>query len=48
MCRDDDVVCLNALTRDAGPVRVLGVGVNHDLAAQVDPLRFGAGAEDTK
>jgi hypothetical protein len=29
-------------------VRILGVRVNHNLAAQIDPLRLGAGAENTQ
>jgi hypothetical protein len=48
MCSDDDAVWLIALFATQAWVRTLGVCVNHNLAAQIDSLRLGVGAENTK
>jgi hypothetical protein len=44
----DAAVWLIAPFATQARVRILGVRVNHNLAAQIDPLRLGAGAENTK
>jgi hypothetical protein len=48
MCSDDDAVWLSGPFATRARVRILGVCVHHNLAAQIDPLRLGAGAESTK
>lgn len=47
MCSDDGV-WLIALFATQVWVRILGIRVNHSFAAQIDPLRLEAGAENTR